>query len=264
MILDRIVASRQLAHAARDRGADAAAADRIAAAPPVRSLAARLANGPRLRVIAEFKRRSPSAGALRPGGDAAVVAASYARAGAAALSVLTDEELFDGRLADIPLARAATVADGLPVLRKDFVLHDEDLLDARLAGADAALLIARLLPSRELAARLATATSLGLEALVEVHTEEECDRALAAGARLIGVNHRDLDTLTIDLDLSARLAPRLAGGVIRVAESGLKTADDLARMADRGYHAALIGEALLRAPSPGAALAVLLGALPCG
>jgi indole-3-glycerol phosphate synthase len=148
--------------------------------------------------------------------------------------------------------------DSPTILRKDFLLYEEDLLDTRFFGADCALLIARLLDDATLRRLVRFARGMQLDLLVEVHGEAELDRALAAGATIIGVNHRDLDTLAIDLDLSARLAPRFPAHVIRVAESGLRTAADLREMRARGYHAVLVGEALMRAPSPGEALAELL------
>ncbi|HEX2573208.1 MAG TPA: indole-3-glycerol phosphate synthase TrpC [Polyangia bacterium] len=261
MILDTIVAAKQRAYRERDPAQDRQRRERLGDTPPRRSLSAALrasqsgARGGFPQIIAEFKRRSPSAGPIRPGAAPADIAREYAAAGAAALSILTDAEFFDGDLAHLGAARAAV---GLPLLRKDFLLYEEDLVDARLAGADAALLIARLLEDTVLVRLLETARQLGLEVLVEVHNAEECRRAVAAGATIVGVNHRDLDTLTLDLDLSARLAPLLPPQVTRVAESGLKSAADLAEMAARGYHAVLVGETLMRAPSPGAALGQLL------
>jgi indole-3-glycerol phosphate synthase len=206
-------------------------------------------------VIAEFKRRSPSAGALRPGADAALIARAYARAGAAALSVLTDEHFFGGRMEDLAVARTAVA---LPVLRKDFLLDERDLLEARLGGADAVLLIVRILDRARLAALLDQAGQAGLDALVEAHSAAEIDLALACGARVIGINHRDLDTLAIDLELSARARAQVGPSVTLVAESGIQSRADVARMREHGADAILIGESLLRAPDPGAALADLL------
>jgi indole-3-glycerol phosphate synthase len=258
MILDAIVAAKRRAYAQRDPAKDRQCRERLADAPPRRSLSAAL-RAPRPeglpQVIAEFKRRSPSAGPIRPDAAPADIAREYAAAGAAALSILTDAEFFDGNLVHLGAARAAV---DLPLLRKDFLLYEEDLVDARLAGADAVLLIARLLDDAELGRLLGAARKLDLEVLVEVHNVEECRRAVAAGATLVGVNHRDLDTLTIDLGLSARLAPLLPPAVTRVAESGLKSVAELVEMAARGYHAVLVGETLMRAPSPGAALGQLL------
>ncbi len=259
MILDQIVAHKRALHAER------AAADldelvaRAKKMAPVRSLAASLAatqNRFGLGVIAEFKRRSPSAGEIA-GRDVVVaeVARRYAAAGAAALSVLTDGPFFGARPDDLPSARAAVP---LPVLRKDFLLDERDVVESRLEGADVVLLIARLLPDPLLAQLHLCALAIGLEVLVEVHSAVEAARAAAAGARIIGVNHRDLDTLAIDLDLSRQLAASLPADVLKVGESGLRTRDDLARMRDHGMDAVLIGEQLMRAPDPGAALAELL------
>jgi indole-3-glycerol phosphate synthase len=253
VILDRIVAAKRAAHARRPPVAWDALERRAAACEPVRQFAAGLrAPGLRPSVIAEFKRRSPSAGAIRPDGDPAAIAAGYARAGAACLSILTDEEFFDGAPEHLARARAAAP---VPHLRKDFLLDERDVLESRPMGADAVLLIARILPGPRLGALLATARAAGLDALVEVHGEAEADAALAAGATLVGVNHRDLDTLAIDLSLSARLRPRVPG--LLVGESGVHTRDDVARLRDAGVDAILVGEALMRAPSPAAALVSL-------
>jgi len=262
VILDEIVAEKHRARAARDPSSTKRALAAIADSPPPRSLRDALSptGAGAIRVIAEFKRRSPSAGAILPdGASVSSVAAAYAEAGAAALSILTDEKFFGGSLGDLASARRAAA---LPILRKDFALFDDDLADARAAGADAVLLIARLLDDRRLRALLDEAARLRLDALVEVHAAEECCRAVDAGALLVGVNHRDLDTLAIDLALSEKLAPLIPGDVVRVAESGLRTAADAREMAARGYHAVLVGEAFLRAPSPGAALRAWVS--PCG
>ncbi|HEU5058545.1 MAG TPA: indole-3-glycerol phosphate synthase TrpC, partial [Kofleriaceae bacterium] len=227
------------------------------AAGPVRPVAAALRRpaGAPVRVLAEIKRASPSAGAIRAGADPAAVAREYAAAGAAAISVLTDERFFDGRLEFLARVRAAVRC---PLLRKDFVIDRYQVVEARAAGADAVLLIAAALQPDALADLLAEATRQGLDALVEIHREAEAEVALAAGARLIGVNHRDLATFEIDMGLTARLAPRLPADAVLVAESGIKSAADVRRLADAGAHAVLVGEALMRAPSPGAALADLL------
>jgi indole-3-glycerol phosphate synthase len=248
-----IVAAKGVAHARRAPAALAALVAECARLPPARPFRAALVGRP--AVIAEFKRRSPSAGAIRPGADPAAVAVEYARAGAAALSILTDELFFDGALAHLDAARRAVA---LPLLRKDFLLDERDVVESRLAGADAALLIVRLLAPVRLAALVATARTVGLEPLVEAHDERELDAALAAGATVVGVNHRDLDTLAIDLSLSARARALAGPSVTLVGESGIKTRADVARMREHGVDAILVGEALMRAPSPGAALAELL------
>jgi indole-3-glycerol phosphate synthase len=257
MILDEIVAAKLAAHAQRAAEDPTAVASALAALPPPRPFAAALKNParPAPRVIAEFKRRSPSAGPIRPGASPAEIAREYEDAGAAALSVLTDEPFFDGALAHLRLAKAACA---LPILRKDFLLDERDLTEARLAGADAVLLIVRILPPPTLKALLTHARSLGLGTLVEAHHDREIEAALTAGADVIGVNHRDLDTLKIDLELSARARTLAGPNVIVVAESGIQTRAHVARMRDCGADAILVGEALMRAPSPGVALTQLL------
>jgi indole-3-glycerol phosphate synthase len=256
VILDEIVAEKRRAHARREPIALAELWQRAAAMAPARPFAAALRDRarPAPRVIAEFKRRSPSAGAIRPGADPAAIARAYAAAGAAALSVLTDETFFDGALAHVAAARAAV---SLPVLRKDFLLDERDLVETRLCGADAALLIVRLLERDELTALVACARRLGLATLVEAHSDAEIEVALAAGAEIVGVNHRDLDTLAIDLGLSARARARV-GDAILVAESGIATPAHVTQMRAHGADAILVGEALMRSPDPGRALAELL------
>ncbi len=253
MILDRIVAQKRLEHGARTP----VDLDSLVQTPrAIRPLAVRLRQPGTLGVIAEFKRRSPSAGVIaKPGVSAADVARGYAQAGAAGLSLLTDQDFFGAELGDLKAARAAVE---LPVLRKDFLLDERDVVESWQLGADVVLLIVRLLSDSDLTAMHRRAVALGLEALVEVHDEVEAERALAAGARMIGVNHRDLDTLAIDLSLSARVAGKLPSDVVKVGESGLKTAADLSRMRQHGMDAVLIGEQLMRAADPGAALATLL------
>ncbi len=210
-----------------------------------------------MRVLAEVKRASPSAGPIRPGADPAAIAAAYAAAGAAAISVLTDRRFFDGDLAFLARCRAAVP---LPLLRKDFVVDPYQVAESRAAGADAILLIAAALAPAQLAELAAAARGHGLDVLVEVHGEDELPAALASGATLIGINHRDLKTMKMDLSLTPALAPRLPPGVVLVAESGIRTAEDVARLGAAGAHAVLVGEHLMRAPSPGAALRELLGA----
>ncbi|MGZ3439074.1 MAG: indole-3-glycerol phosphate synthase TrpC [Polyangia bacterium] len=253
-LLGRILAVKHHEHALRDPvRLDELWAD-VAKLPPARPFAAAIHQPGTLRAIAEFKRSSPSAGVIRPGADPADIARRYERAGAAAISVLTDATFFDGSMADL---RAVHLAVGVPVLRKDFLLDERDLLQARLAGADAVLLIVRILDAATLAALVGVARRAGLAALVEAHDDAEIAAALAAGAEIIGVNHRDLDTLAIDLSLSAR-ARALAPHAILVGESGIQTAAHVAQMRACGVDAILVGESLLRAPDPGAALADLL------
>ncbi|MBK9369240.1 MAG: anthranilate phosphoribosyltransferase [Deltaproteobacteria bacterium] len=228
--------------------------------PASRSLSAALRGsrhpGVGLAIIAEIKRRSPSLGALRPDADAGDLAQRYARAGAAAISVLTDGPDFGGKLSDLAAVRARV---GVPALRKDFLIHPIQLEEARGWGADAALLIVAMLGEARLRDMLRAAEQLGLEALVEVHDADELRVALRAEARIIGVNARDLKTLTINSEGALGLIRAIPEGVLRVAESGLSSRDDLRRAADAGADAALIGTALMRAPDPGAALAALLG-----
>ena len=254
MILDQIVAQKRKEHENRDPVALDALWAEVAQLPPARPFAEAIRTPGTLRVIAEFKRRSPSAGAIRPDGNPADIAVRYERAGAAAISVLTDARFFDGSTADL---RAAHFATHVPVLRKDFLLDERDLLQARLFGADAALLIVRILDAATLRALVAVARQAGLAALVEAHDDAEIEAALAAGAEIIGVNHRDLDTLAIDLSLSAR-ARALAPGAILVGESGIATRAHVAQMRAHGVDAILVGESLLRAADPGAALAELV------
>jgi indole-3-glycerol phosphate synthase len=209
-----------------------------------------------LRVIAEMKRASPSRGPIRPGADAAAIARGYAAAGAACMSVLTDGPSFDGRLEDIGSARAAAP---LPVLRKDFLLDPWQVLEARAAGADAVLLIARILDDRTLEALAARARELGMAALVEVHDRAEMERAARLRAPVIGINNRDLDTLRIDRETTRRLLDLRPEGSVVVSESGFSRREEMEEMARWGVDAFLVGEALMKAPDPGAALAALIG-----
>ncbi|MDQ6616396.1 MAG: indole-3-glycerol phosphate synthase TrpC [Actinomycetota bacterium] len=210
----------------------------------------------RVAVIAEIKRRSPSQGDLAPDLSPDVQAKAYQQGGAACLSVLTDREFFGGSSKDLVAARAAT---GLPALRKDFTVGPADVCDARLMGADAVLLIVTALSLPSLRQLVDLASHLGLDALVEVHDEVEVEVALAAGATLIGVNQRDLVTFEVDTGRAERLAARIPDGVIRVAESGIAGPDDARRLAGAGYHAVLVGEALVRSGDPASAVAALRG-----
>jgi indole-3-glycerol phosphate synthase len=209
-----------------------------------------------LSCIAEIKRRSPSKGALDLSLQPDVVAKEYGTGGAACLSVLTDGEFFGGSVADLQQARQAS---GLPVLRKDFTVQEADVLDARLMGADAVLLIAAALSDEELARFGARAEALGLAALVEVHDEAELARAVDMGARLIGVNQRDLRTFAVDHDRACALAAHIPADVVAVAESGIRDAADARRLADAGFDAILVGETLVRAPDKAAQLRELTG-----
>ena len=234
---------------------EAACQDVDAPRPFAEALRRDAGRGESVRVIAEIKRASPSAGAIRADADPAAIAAEYGAAGAAAISVLTDEQFFDGHLSFLGRAHAAV---DCPLLRKDFLIDPYQVVEARAAGADAVLLIVAALAQEDLVALLAEADRLGLGALVETHSEAEAERAVAAGARVIGVNHRDLTTFTIDMSLSARLRSRIPEDGIMVGESGIHSAEDIRTLGDAGVDAVLIGERLMRAPSPGQALRELL------
>jgi len=208
-----------------------------------------------VNVIAEFKRRSPSRGTIREGLAPDEVAIAYENAGAAALSVLTEEDYFAGSLEDLRRARSATL---LPVLRKDFVIDPYQVWEAAILGADAVLLIVAALSDPELRALSEAAEGAGLETLVEVHDREELDRALAIGCSIVGVNNRNLKSMVVDLETALGLAAAIPDHVVAVAESGIATGDDVHRLRGAGFDAFLVGEHLMRAPDPGAALAALL------
>jgi indole-3-glycerol phosphate synthase len=208
-------------------------------------------------VIAEVKRSSPSKGALASIDDPAALAANYEAGGAATISVLTERRLFGGSLEDLRAVRAAV---DVPVLRKDFIVTSYQLWEARAAGADLALLIVAALNQNELESLVERAVSIGLTPLVEVHDEEEVDRALDAGARLIGVNARNLKTLEVDRETFGRLAPRIPDDVVRVAESGVRGPHDVFEYAKQGAHVVLVGETLVRGEDPRSAVADLVAA----
>jgi indole-3-glycerol phosphate synthase len=252
--LDRILAAhRDAAH--HDRRPLEPLVDDARRAPPPRGFRAALADaGGSVAVIAEIKRRSPSKGDLFPDLDPAVVARAYEQGGASCLSVLTDVDFFGGSVADLQAARRAV---SLPVLRKDFTVSARDVCDTRLMGADAVLLIVAALDRDELVDLLALARELDLDALVEVHDEGELDRAVAAGADLIGVNQRDLVTFEVDTARAVRLAPRIHDRVVRVAESGIGGPADAMALVGAGYHAVLVGESLVTSGDPAAAVSAL-------
>ena len=220
--------------------------------PPVRPLATRLTKqaGPPPRIIAEMKRSSPSAGLLRADYRPRQIAMGYARVGAAALSVLTEPDEFGGELDHLSETRAAQ----LPVLRKDFLVTPYQVAQSRAAGADAVLLIAAMVEPPVLGILMQAARRYGIEALVEVHDERDLALAVDCGATLIGVNNRDLRTLTVDLRTSERLAPKIPAGTIRVAESGISSRADIERLTRSGFEAFLVGEHLMRAADPADAL----------
>jgi indole-3-glycerol phosphate synthase len=227
-----------------------------AGAPPAggRFLEA-LSRADRLNVIAECKRRSPSRGVLRADYDPVSIARSYVEAGAAAISVLTEPTFFDGSLDHLAAIRAAV---NVPLLRKDFVVSEYQLLEAKAAGADAVLLIVAALRPRELVPLFEQATAMGLDVLVEVHDAAELSVALDSGARIVGVNNRNLRTLEVDVHASDELIAKIPPEVVAVSESGLRTAEDLVRLRALGYRAFLIGERFMTAVNPGLALAGLL------
>jgi len=254
-VLDRIVAAHREAAAADERNLDELK-EQAAAAPPARKFRKGLGHYG-ITVIAEIKRKSPSKGDLAPGLDPATLAKAYEAAGASAISVLTDGEFFGGSADDLVAVRAAV---GIPVLRKDFTVDDRDICDARIMGADAVLLIVAALTDDELKRFHALAADLGMAALVEVHDEAEVAKAVVVHADLIGVNQRDLHTFEVDRGRAVRLARTIPSGVVKVAESGIEDASDMTRLRDAGYAAALVGEHLVTAPDPGAALRTLRGA----
>ena len=228
------------------RGLEAKVVD----SPPIRDFLSVIRSPERVSLIAECKRRSPGAGLIRPDLELETLSRSYEEAGAAALSVLTDAPYFGGSLEDLRVAREAT---NLPILRKDFTLDPLQVVEGRAAGADAVLLIVRILDDAVLRSLMAEAAGLGMSALVEVHDERELRRALDAGAQIIGINNRDLATFTTDLDTTIRLLEGVPEDVLVVSESGIRVTRDVDRLSAVGIDAILVGESLLRSPDPGAA-----------
>lgn len=242
-ILDEIVAANRAALVAIKRERPLAEVEALArSAPPARDFAGALATGRKPRLIAETKKASPSKGLLAPDYDAPGLARRYEAAGAACLSILTEPRYFQGELAHLAAARAAT---SLPALRKDFLFDPYQIFEARAAGADAVLLIAAILRADDLSALRELAESLGMAALVEVHDEPDVVRALAAGARLVGINNRDLRTFRVTIDTTARLRPLVPPDRLVVAESGIRTREDVQRLRDLGVDAMLVGESLV-------------------
>ena len=224
--------------------------------PAARGFRAALGASPKLAVISEIKRRSPSKGDLNAGLDPAEMARTYERGGAACLSVLTDEEFFAGSVADLEAARSAC---SLPVIRKDFTVSAHDVADARIMGADCLLLIAAALAPAELAELHALAVDLGLDVLVEIHDEAELEAALAAEATLVGVNQRDLVTFQVDHERAVRVGRVIPDSVVRVAESGVRGADDARALHHAGFDAVLVGETLVTSGDPASAIADMIG-----
>jgi indole-3-glycerol phosphate synthase len=257
VFLDQIVGSTRRKVAEAKRAADLRALERQAEQHVPRGLRRALEEKSRfgVAVIAELKKASPSKGLIRAEFCAGELALELEAAGAAALSVLTDEEFFQGSVENLRLASAAVK---VPCLRKDFIVDEFQLLEAQANSADAVLLIVAALSAAELTALLRSARSRGLDALCEVHAEDELERALDAGCDLIGVNTRDLRTFKVDADTAFRLAGRLPKNVAKVAESGIRSGEDIARLWAAGYQAFLIGESLMRAERPGEALRNLI------
>jgi len=255
-ILEKIVAVKKLeVTCLRARESFEKLRAKVAKSPPSRDFRGAITTGA-VAVIAEVKRKSPSKGILSRDFDPVGLARLYEREGAAAVSVLTDREFFGGEKEDLTRARRAV---SLPLLRKDFIIDPCQVWESRLLGADAVLLIAGLLETEELAGLLREAGEAGLEALVEVHGEEDLTKALAAGAGLLGINNRDLRTFVTDLSMSERLAPRIPPDRAVVSESGIQTRADVERLTRAGIRAFLVGEALVSRKDPGEKLRELLG-----
>lgn len=253
--LEGVVASTRVRiEEAKQKVTEEALEQRIGSVPTARDFAGAL-QADDVTAIAEIKRATPAKGPLDLDLDASRTAAAYAEGGAAAISVLTEPDHFKGSLED--LERAAAV--GLPILRKDFIVDPFQLLEARAAGADAVLLIVRILDHPSLGSLLRLTRALGMEALVEVHTEEELDRALDVQATVIGVNHRDLDTFEVDPDRTKKLAPRVPSELILVALSGVSKRSEVQELGAAGARAVLVGESLVTAEDPVLKLRELLG-----
>ncbi|MEE9291580.1 MAG: indole-3-glycerol phosphate synthase TrpC [Acidobacteriota bacterium] len=255
-ILDRILEAKR-AELARAKAASPVRRliERASAAPPPHDLPSALRKAGRVNVIAEVKRASPSRGEIQPRADPVATAREYAEAGAAAISVLTDARFFLGAPEHLSGVRAAVP---LPVIRKDFLFDEYQVYESRALGADGLLLITRILDAKTLQMLIGVTRALHMEALVEVHSEEDLRKALDCGAAIIGVNNRDLGTMQVSLDTSLRLAPLLTPEVVRVSESGIETRADIDRLREAGYDAFLVGERLMREASPGRTLAELI------
>ncbi len=255
-VLDRILAEtrEEVERRKRERPLAPATSDSLTLPPNGRGRFARALSGEGVGVIAEFKRRSPSAGALREKPNLAEIVSAYERGGAVAISVLTEGPNFEGALDDLRAARAAC---DLPLLRKDFIVDAYQLQEASVAGADAVLLIVAALEQAGLALLYEQARALGLDVLVEVHDRDELERALAIGAEIVGINNRDLRDFSVDVERTARLMDDVPPAVSVVSESGIFDAEQLLRLGERGVQAVLVGESLMRSPDPAAALQTL-------
>jgi indole-3-glycerol phosphate synthase len=259
-ILDEIVATKHKeVEASRKRLPLDELEVQAESAPPVRDFRAALAGPGPITLIAEVKKASPSAQVIRADFDPIAIARTYQAHGAACLSVLTDAPYFQGHLSYLARIRASVA---IPLLRKDFVIDEYQVVEARLAGADAVLLIAEILDDRQLAALHARIKGLGMAALVEFHDEVNLPRVLGAGADLIGINNRDLTRFVTDLDLTLRLRDKVPSDVVLVSESGIRTRSDVERLEAAGVSAILVGETLMRADDIGLAVERLLGLAP--
>lgn len=251
--LDKILAAHRIEAAEDDRPLNPLI-EQARSIASARGFAESIRAAEGLAVVGEIKRRSPSKGALAASVDPASLALAYERGGASCLSVLTDAEFFGGSPEDLRVAREVSA---LPVLRKDFTVSARDVCDARIMGADAVLLIVAALEDTELKDFLALASDVGLDALVETHDEAEVERAVAAGADVVGVNQRDLVTFEVDQARAIRVAASLPEDAVWVAESGIGGPDDARPLAEAGYHAVLVGESLVRSGNPTAAVGAL-------
>lgn len=252
--LEEIIEAHRSTARSDDRKVDELMAEAVTTPPPRDFKAAVQVAG--LSLVAEIKRRSPSAGDINTGLDPAAVARDYEEAGASCISVLTDERYFGGSIYDLRAARAAV---DLPILRKDFTVDERDIIDARLMGADAVLLIVAALSDSELTRFHTLASELGLCALVEVHDESELERAVSSGADVIGVNQRNLADFSIDRELAARLHPMIPEGCVSVAESGIRNGKDAAILAMAGYDAVLAGTSIVSAGDMSAMIREITG-----
>ncbi|MSQ21869.1 MAG: indole-3-glycerol phosphate synthase TrpC [Dehalococcoidia bacterium] len=259
-ILDEILESKRRELVRQKRERSLSEMERRAKATPLPLNLSGALIGPGVRLIAECKKASPSRGLLSPSYDPASLARTYAENGAAAISVLTEVDHFHGSLEHLALVKEAVRGLGLPVLRKDFIFDPYQVYQARAFGADALLLIVAMLLPTQLRELLGVTQSIWVQALVEVHSEAELEAALEAGAEIIGVNHRDLRTFQMDMGLAERLRPLIPKGKVVVAESGIHSRDDIARMKKACVNAVLVGEALVTAPDVAAKVRELAGA----
>ncbi len=256
-ILDEIVASKKREIvASQSRLPIEELMAQAADAPPVRDFKAALQGPGPIQLVAEVKKASPSAKVIRQEFDPVGIARIYQAHGAACVSVLTDAPYFQGKLSDLARVRASIV---IPVLRKDFIIDEYQVVEARMAGADAVLLIAEILDDKQLKHLMDRARSLGMSQLVEFHDEKNLDRVLASGADLVGINNRDLNRFETNLEQTLRLRDRIPPEVVLVSESGIRTRADVERLEKAGVHAMLVGETLMRADEVGEAVEELLG-----